>query len=119
LTGDAGAAAEFEAEAEADARRAGTPGALFWIKGGPRWSQAEPRVATAAGLTDREMEVLALLAAGYSNQEIADQLVLSIRTVQRHVENIYAKTGARGRAAASVFAATHGLVAPNPGHPLS
>jgi hypothetical protein len=39
-------------------------------------------------------------------------LVLSIRTVQRHVENIYAKTGARGRAAISVFAATHGLVTP-------
>jgi DNA-binding NarL/FixJ family response regulator len=56
------------------------------------------------------MEVLALVAAGNSNQEIADRLVLSVRTVQRHVENIYTKTGARGRAAASVFAATHGLV---------
>jgi ATP/maltotriose-dependent transcriptional regulator MalT len=61
------------------------------------------------GLTVREVEVLRLLAMGLSNQEIADRLVLSIRTVQRHVENIYAKTGARGRAAAAVFATTHSL----------
>jgi DNA-binding CsgD family transcriptional regulator len=61
------------------------------------------------GLTPREREVLALLASGMSNQEIADRLVLSIRTVQRHVENIYAKTGARGRAAAAVFATTHNI----------
>lgn len=112
LTGDADAATRFEAEAAADARRAGTPGALFWITGGPRWSPAEPRAAAAARLTDRELEVLALVAAGHSNQEIADRLVLSIRTVQRHVENIYAKTGARGRAAASVFATTQGLITP-------
>jgi DNA-binding NarL/FixJ family response regulator len=62
------------------------------------------------GLTEREHEVLRLLARGHSNQEIADQLVLSIRTVQRHVENIYAKTGARGRAAAGAFAASHNLL---------
>jgi DNA-binding NarL/FixJ family response regulator len=55
------------------------------------------------------VEVLRLLAGGLSNQEIADRLVLSVRTVQRHVENIYAKTGARGRAAAAVYAATHGV----------
>jgi ATP/maltotriose-dependent transcriptional regulator MalT len=68
-------------------------------------------VPQAHGLTAREVEVLRLLASGLSNQEIADRLVLSIRTVQRHVENIYAKTGARGRAAAAVFAATHALIA--------
>jgi ATP/maltotriose-dependent transcriptional regulator MalT len=66
-------------------------------------------VRPSHGLTGREVEVLALLASGLSNQEIADRLVLSIRTVQRHVENIYAKTGARGRAAAAVFATTHAL----------
>jgi DNA-binding NarL/FixJ family response regulator len=78
-----------------------------------RSASAQPPVtavpAAGHGLTAREVEVLQLLASGLSNQEIADQLVLSVRTVQRHVENIYAKTGARGRAAAAVFAATHAL----------
>jgi DNA-binding CsgD family transcriptional regulator len=113
LIGDADGAAALEAEARTAVRRAGTPGALFWIEGGPRWSPAGGAPAGPAGLSAREREVLALLAAGCSNQEIADRLVLSVRTVQRHVENIYAKTGARGRAAASVFAAAHGLVAPD------
>jgi LuxR family transcriptional regulator, maltose regulon positive regulatory protein len=62
------------------------------------------------GLTGREVEVLRMVASGLSNQQIADELVLSIRTVQRHVENIYTKIGARGRAAAGAFAAAHGLV---------
>lgn len=71
---------------------------------------ASPKVAGDAGnLSEREAEVLGLLAGGLSNQEIADRLVLSVRTVQRHVENIYNKTGARGRAAAAVFAIEHGL----------
>ncbi len=68
------------------------------------------RHSNVEGLTQRELEVLGLLASGLSNQQIADRLVLSIRTVQRHVENIYTKTGARGRAAAAVFAATRDLV---------
>lgn len=71
------------------------------------------RAAGVGGLTQRELEVLGLLASGLSNQQIAERLVLSIRTVQRHVENIYTKTGARGRAAAAVFAATRDLV-PHP-----
>ncbi len=112
LLGDTQAAAVLAAEAQADARRAGTPGALFWSRGGPRWQVDQGRPPAASGLTAREREVLALLATGCSNQAIADRLVLSIRTVQRHVENIYAKTGANGRAAASVFAATHDLLPP-------
>jgi ATP/maltotriose-dependent transcriptional regulator MalT len=71
-------------------------------------------IDSIAELSRRETEVLGLLAAGLSNQEIAERLVLSIRTVQRHIENIYTKTGARGRAAAAVFAITHGLVPPGP-----
>ena len=112
LVGDADGAAVFEAEARAAIQRAGTPGARFWLTVGPHWSSARPAPDKLAGLTSREQEVLALVAAGCSNQEIADRLVLSIRTVQRHVENIYTKTGARGRAAASVFATTHGLITP-------
>jgi DNA-binding NarL/FixJ family response regulator len=43
-------------------------------------------------------------------QEIADALVLSVRTVERHIANIYAKLGARGRAHATAYALTRGLV---------
>jgi DNA-binding NarL/FixJ family response regulator len=49
--------------------------------------------------------VLALLAAGKANREIADDLYLSVRTVERHISNIYAKIGAFGRSARVVAAA--------------
>jgi DNA-binding CsgD family transcriptional regulator len=64
-----------------------------------------------AGLTEREIEVLRLLADGETNKSIAGRLVLSVRTVERHIAEIYAKTGAHGRAAATAFALRHGLVA--------
>lgn len=64
-----------------------------------------------AGLTAREVEVLRLVARGFSNREIAEALVISRKTAGNHVEHIYAKTGVRNRAQASVFALTHGLVA--------
>ena len=63
-------------------------------------------------LTPREREVIRLLAAGRSNAEIAAELVLSVRTVERHVENIYDKVGVSGRtarAAATAWALAHGL----------
>jgi DNA-binding NarL/FixJ family response regulator len=76
---------------------------------GPTWSPApfEP-----TGLTAREIEVLRLIAAGKNNQQIAEELVLSIRTVERHLSNIYAKIGVYGstaRAAATAYAFSHGL----------
>jgi DNA-binding CsgD family transcriptional regulator len=61
------------------------------------------------GLTAREAEVLRLIAAGRSNREIADELVISFNTVIRHVTHILVKTGAANRAEAAVFAARHGL----------
>jgi non-specific serine/threonine protein kinase len=61
-------------------------------------------------LTAREIEVLCHVAAGDSNPEIADRLVLSVKTVERHIANIYAKIGAHSRAEAAVFALRHGLV---------
>jgi len=63
-------------------------------------------------LTEREVEVLRLIASGKSNQEIAKDLVLSLRTVERHISNIYQKIGATGRIArstATAYALRHGL----------
>jgi DNA-binding NarL/FixJ family response regulator len=54
----------------------------------------------AGGLSDRELEVLRHLAAGETNRAIADELVLSVRTVDRHVSNIFAKLGVSSRAGA-------------------
>lgn len=70
---------------------------------------AEP-LEEDAGLTGRELEILSLLARGFSNREMADQLVLSPRTIERHLENLYRKTGARNRAEATAYAYTRGLV---------
>jgi DNA-binding NarL/FixJ family response regulator len=69
-----------------------------------------------ADLTAREIEVLRLIAAGKSNQEIAAILVLSVRTVERHISNIYGKIGASGavaRATATAYALHHGLTQPH------
>jgi pimeloyl-ACP methyl ester carboxylesterase/DNA-binding CsgD family transcriptional regulator len=65
-------------------------------------------VATAK-LSARETEVLRLIAAGRSNQQIADELVLSLRTVERHITNLYGKIGAHGKADATAYALRHGL----------
>jgi DNA-binding NarL/FixJ family response regulator len=60
-------------------------------------------------LTPREAEVLKLIAAGLSNSEIADKLVLSNATVKTHINRIFYKTGARDRAQAVRYAYQHGL----------
>ena len=74
-------------------------------------AQHAPADETApAGLTAREVEVLRLVARGRSNQQIADELVLSVRTVERHIANIYDKIGASGRAARAA-AASYALAA--------
>jgi DNA-binding NarL/FixJ family response regulator len=70
----------------------------------------ESAKADAAGLSARELEVLRLLAGGKSNGQIADELVISLNTVNRHVSNIYAKTGAANRAEAASYATRRGLV---------
>jgi pimeloyl-ACP methyl ester carboxylesterase/DNA-binding CsgD family transcriptional regulator len=67
-------------------------------------------VLEAAPLTDRELEILVLVARGLSNREMADRLVLSPRTIERHLENLYRKTGSRNRAEATAYAFTRGLV---------
>jgi DNA-binding CsgD family transcriptional regulator len=64
----------------------------------------------AHGLTPRELEVLRLVAAGETNKAIAAELVLSERTVDRHVSNIFTKLRVSSRAAATAFAYEHELV---------
>ncbi len=63
-----------------------------------------------AGLTDREVEVLRLTCRGLSNRQVATRLVLSVKTVGRHLENIYGKAGVSSRAAAALFAVRHELL---------
>lgn len=63
-----------------------------------------------ADLTDREVEVLRLLATGATNRKIATALVISPRTAEHHVQHIYGKIGGSTRAAAALFAMEHGLV---------
>lgn len=65
---------------------------------------AEVNFSGSAPLTDREQQVLRLLADGASNKEIARQLTLSVHTVERHIANIYSKIGVRNRAEATAYA---------------
>jgi DNA-binding NarL/FixJ family response regulator len=60
-------------------------------------------------LSERELEVLRLIAAGKSNPQIAEELVISLNTVQRHVSNILDKTGAANRTEAALYARDKGL----------
>nr|WP_255893054.1 LuxR C-terminal-related transcriptional regulator [Nocardioides astragali] len=69
--------------------------------------QAARGAGSEVALTARELEVLRLVAAGFTDTEIAGQLVLSAHTVHRHVSNIRIKLGVTSRAAAAVWAAQH------------
>jgi DNA-binding CsgD family transcriptional regulator len=67
------------------------------------------RAVPSHGLTPRELEVLSLLAAGRTNQDIATELFLAVKTIDRHVSNILTKLGVSSRTAATAFAFKHGL----------
>jgi DNA-binding NarL/FixJ family response regulator len=73
--------------------------------------QRAPRVERPAGLTDREVEVVAMLAHGLQTKQVARALGISVKTADRHIQNAYRKIGVSSRAAATLFAIEHGLVA--------
>ena len=95
-----------QAERALTANRA--KGLRFWLDIVPQ--QSERPIERSSGLSAREAEVLALVASGRSNREIADELVLSVRTVQRHVDSAYTKLGVHNRAGATRAALTLGLI---------
>jgi class 3 adenylate cyclase/DNA-binding CsgD family transcriptional regulator/tetratricopeptide (TPR) repeat protein len=70
---------------------------------------ARTRIGYPDGLSDREVEVLRMVTAGKTNQQIADELVLSVKTVARHLSNIFDKTHVDNRSAATAYAFKHGL----------
>ncbi|MAT97343.1 MAG: DNA-binding response regulator [Anaerolineaceae bacterium] len=71
----------------------------------------EDSVALVSDLTPREKEVLVLIAEGLTNPEIADQLVISVKTVDRHRENIMRKLNLHSRIELVKYALRHGLIA--------
>jgi DNA-binding CsgD family transcriptional regulator len=68
------------------------------------------RVERPAGLTEREAEVVGLLARGLQTKQIAATLGIASKTADHHIQNAYAKIGVSTRAAATLFAMEHGLV---------
>jgi DNA-binding CsgD family transcriptional regulator len=111
--GDAdGAAMEFDGARRALTALGAGPAlrvAVELARGGP--SRADSRTTSGPGrLTAREVEVLALLATGRTNKAIAGELVISEKTVARHVANIFTKLDLSSRSGATAYAYEHGLV---------
>jgi HD-GYP domain-containing protein (c-di-GMP phosphodiesterase class II) len=70
-----------------------------------------PRIERPAGLTERETEVVTMLARGMQTKQVAHALGISVKTADRHVQNAYRKMDVSTRAAATLFAMEHGLLA--------
>ncbi|WP_395657470.1 response regulator transcription factor [Nocardioides sp.] len=81
-----------------------------------RWEPV-PAVDHSAGLTPRELQVLALVADGLTAQAIGHRLRISPGTVRKHLEHVYEKTGCRDRLLAVRFALDAGLIGDRPTHP--
>jgi ATP/maltotriose-dependent transcriptional regulator MalT len=105
LGDDATARLELDAAAETFERLGATPDAARVAA-----LVEPPRVRDRHGLTQRELEVLRLVAAGRSNRQIAAALVVSEHTVAGHLQNIFGKLGVSSRTAATAFAFEHDLV---------
>lgn len=105
LGDDDGAEMEIEAARDLFGRLGAVPGleAVDRLRG-------TTKAATDSGLTPRELDVLALVAEGCTNQQIAEALVVSPHTVRRHLQNVFRKLGVPSRAAATAFALQHDLL---------
>ena len=103
-SGDEDGAKENFLLAGAIFERLGARADLAWIE-----SARAEAVRLPGGLTDREAEVLRLVASGATNRAIAQELVLSEKTVDRHVSNIFRKLGVSSRSAATAYAFEHRL----------
>ena len=97
----------MHAEVEAGRLAPEAVAAVVSAAGGPVISA---KAANPGGLTDREVEVLRLIARGNTNRVIGEELFISPKTVGRHVENIYAKIGVSTRAGATLYAMEHRLL---------
>jgi DNA-binding NarL/FixJ family response regulator len=95
-------------DADAASRERSAAGACF-----ARLGVVASREGMPNGLTVREVEVVRLIASGKSNQAIADDLVLSRKTIARHVSNIFTKVGATSRSGVTAFAYDSGLMGTN------
>ena len=106
-------------DADAAERELEEAGAVFARLGASldagRVAALRGRPARPGGLTGREAEVLALVASGRTNREIAEALVLSHKTVARHLSNIFAKLEVSSRTQAAAYAFEHGLATPERG----
>jgi DNA-binding NarL/FixJ family response regulator len=105
LGDDEGAELELDAAHTVFSHLGATPD-LEEVEGLSRTRRGE----SPGGLTNREVEVVALIAAGRSNRQIASALGISERTVARHVSNIFTRLDVSSRAAATAYALKHGLI---------
>jgi HD-GYP domain-containing protein (c-di-GMP phosphodiesterase class II) len=114
---------EEAAEALAEAASAGRidPNAVAAVLEAA--GEAVPKIARPAGLTDREAQVISMVAKGLQTKQVGHRLGISAKTADRHLQNAYAKIGVSSRAAAALFAMQHGLTSwgelpiPDRGHP--
>ncbi len=112
LGDDNGAALELDAARSAFERLGAGPDVARLDARSGTGRQARSGGGRAHGLTPREAEVLAEVATGRTNRQVAERLFISEKTVARHVSNIFAKLSVSSRAAATAYAYEHGLVGP-------
>jgi DNA-binding CsgD family transcriptional regulator len=98
-------------EARALARRIGHRRVLGDLDAEPSPAPARPQLPD--GLSERELDVLRLVAAGLSNREIGERLFITTNTAANHVRSILSKTRAPNRTAAAMYAIQHGLLSPS------
>jgi pimeloyl-ACP methyl ester carboxylesterase/DNA-binding CsgD family transcriptional regulator len=111
-----------DGDVEPDVRQA-VPAIVEFLKGSTVSTKIGPppsgQVTSPAPLSRRQMEVLRLIAEGKRTQEIAQELVLSTRTIERHISDIYARIGARNRSEATAFSLTRPDILAGGKHPTS